>query len=89
MQKYTELDNRGVRERSITEIIPENVVDCKKLMKFQEVRRPDGLKGYLAIAEGRMLVLMHIGKKVKYFPCSRKHGKDIYWFSLKLAEGTR
>jgi two-component system, OmpR family, sensor histidine kinase VicK len=54
-QKYIELYKRGVRQRSITEIIPENVVDCKKLMEFQEVRHLDGLKGYLAIADGRIL----------------------------------
>jgi two-component system sensor histidine kinase VicK len=55
MQKYIELHNRGVRQRSITEITKENIIDCKKLMKFQELRHLDGLKGYLAIADGRML----------------------------------
>jgi hypothetical protein len=55
MQKYIELHKRGVRQRVITEIIPENVVDCKKLRKFQEVRHLDGLKGYLAISDGKWL----------------------------------
>ena len=53
MQKYIELHKRGVRQRVITEITPENVVDCKKLMKFQELRHLDGLKGYLAIMDER------------------------------------
>ena len=54
MQKYIELHDRGVRQRSITEITRENVIACKKLMKFQELRHLDGLKGYLSIADGRM-----------------------------------
>jgi two-component system, OmpR family, sensor histidine kinase VicK len=55
MQKYIELHHRGVRQRSITEITGENVIACKKLMEFQELRHLDGLKGYLAIADGRIL----------------------------------
>lgn len=55
MQKYIELHDRGVRQRSITEITRENVIACKKLMKFQELRHLDGLKGYLSIVDGRML----------------------------------
>jgi two-component system sensor histidine kinase VicK len=55
MQKYIELHNRGVKQRSITEITGENVISCKKLMEFQELRHLDGLKGYLAIADGRIL----------------------------------
>ena len=51
MQKYIELHNRGVRQRAITEITPENIVHCKQLMKFQELRHLDGLKGYLSIAD--------------------------------------
>jgi hypothetical protein len=30
MQKYIELHNRGVRQRVITEITPENIIHCKK-----------------------------------------------------------
>lgn len=55
MQKYIELHNRGVRQRHITEITPENITDCKKLMKFQELRHLDGLKGYLSILDGKVL----------------------------------
>jgi two-component system sensor histidine kinase VicK len=54
MQKYIELHNRGVRQRHITEITPENITDCKKLMKFQELRHLDGLKGYLSILDGKV-----------------------------------
>ncbi len=68
MQKYIELHNKGVRQRSITEIVPENIVDCKKLMKFQELRHLDGLKGYLAIADGRMLSSHAFGQEDKVLP---------------------
>jgi hypothetical protein len=50
-----ELHFRGVRQRHITEITPENIEDCKKLMKFQELRHLDELKGYLGIADGKLL----------------------------------
>jgi two-component system sensor histidine kinase VicK len=55
MRKYIELHKGGVRQRSITEITSENIADCKKLMKFQELRHLDGLKGYLSIADGRIV----------------------------------
>ncbi|HEV3433009.1 MAG TPA: hypothetical protein VG098_03350, partial [Nitrososphaera sp.] len=55
MQKYIELHKRGVRQRTITEITPENIVHCKQLMKFQELRHLDGLKGYLSIADERIV----------------------------------
>ena len=55
MQKYIELHKRGVRQRHIVEITDENVADCKKLMKFQELRHLDGLKGYLSILDGKVL----------------------------------
>ncbi len=55
MQKYIELHNRGVRQRHIVEITPENIIHCKELMKFQELRHLDGLKGYLSILDGKVL----------------------------------
>jgi nitrogen-specific signal transduction histidine kinase len=53
-QMYVDLHNRGVRERCITEITNENIHYCKELMKFQEVRHLDGLKGYFSIADGML-----------------------------------
>jgi two-component system sensor histidine kinase VicK len=55
MQMYIELHNKGVRQRHIVEITKENIADCKKLMKFQELRHLDGLKGYLSILDGKVL----------------------------------
>src|SRR5687767_12828255 len=52
LEKYIELHGRGVKQRVITEITKENIVHCKKLMRFQELRHLDGLKGYLGIADG-------------------------------------
>jgi sugar-specific transcriptional regulator TrmB len=68
MQKYIQLQNRGVRQRVITEITPENIAHCKKLMKFQEVRHLDGLKGYLAITDGRYLSSHAYGQEGKVLP---------------------
>jgi hypothetical protein len=51
---YIDLNNRGVRQRNITEITKENIIQCKELMKFQELRHLDGLKGFLGIVDGRM-----------------------------------
>ncbi len=68
MQKYIELHERGVRQRTITEITRENVIACKKLMEFQEVRHLDGLKGYLSIADGRTLSSHAFGLEGKVLP---------------------
>jgi two-component system, OmpR family, sensor histidine kinase VicK len=68
MQKYIDLHNRGVRQRVITEITPENIAHCKKLMKFQELRHLDGLKGYLAITDGRYLSSHAYGQEGKVLP---------------------
>jgi two-component system, OmpR family, sensor histidine kinase VicK len=67
-QKYIELHERGVRQRQITEITKENIIHCKKLMKFQELRHLDGLKGYLSIADGRVLSSHAFGVEGKTLP---------------------
>ena len=53
-QMYIDLNKRGVRQRNITEVTKENIIQCKELMKFQELRHLDGLKGFLGIVDGRM-----------------------------------
>jgi two-component system, OmpR family, sensor histidine kinase VicK len=68
IQKYIELHDRGVRQRLITEITRENIIHCKKLMKFQELRHLDGLKGYLSIADGRTLSSHAFGLEGKVLP---------------------
>jgi two-component system, OmpR family, sensor histidine kinase VicK len=89
MRKYIELHDRGVRQRSITEITRENVIACKKLMKFQELRHLDGLKGYLSIADGRMLSthafrgehgLPHaVGSSVRIFVEQQQYFFETLW----------
>ena len=66
-QMYIDLYNRGVRQRNITEITKENIIQCKELMKNQGLRHLDGLKGFLGIVDGRMLTSVHMGKKAKHF----------------------
>jgi two-component system, OmpR family, sensor histidine kinase VicK len=62
---YIDLNNRGVRQRNITEITKENIIQCKELMKFQELRHLDGLKGFLGIVDGRMLTSHAYGQESK------------------------
>ena len=68
MQKYIELRNRGVRQRHIIEITRENITDCKKLMKFQELRHLDGRKGYLSILDGTLLGSHAYGQERQLLP---------------------
>ena len=44
-QAYTDLKNRGIRIRFITEITAENISYCKEVMNFAELRHLDGLMG--------------------------------------------
>jgi two-component system sensor histidine kinase VicK len=64
-QMYIDLDNRGVRQRNITEITKKNILQCKELMKFQELRHLDGLKGFLGIVDGRLLTSHAYGQESK------------------------
>src|SRR5919106_394601 len=68
LQKYIELHRRGVKQRVITEITKENIMHCKKLMKFQELRHLDGLKGYFSIADGRLIAHSAFGQESKILP---------------------
>jgi hypothetical protein len=68
LQKYIELHRRGVKQRVITEITKENIMHCKKLMKFQELRHLDGLKGYFSIADGRLIAHSAFGQEGKILP---------------------
>jgi hypothetical protein len=68
LQKYIELHTRGVKQRVITEITKENIMHCKKLMKFQELRHLDGLKGYFSIADGRLIAHSAFGQESKILP---------------------
>ena len=47
------LNERGGKIRLITEITKENIDFCKELMKTDEIRHLDGIKGHFAIADGK------------------------------------
>jgi two-component system sensor histidine kinase VicK len=64
-QMYIDLNNRGVRQRNITEITKENIIQCKELLKFQELRHLDGVKGFLGIVDGRLLTSHAYGQESK------------------------
>jgi two-component system, OmpR family, sensor histidine kinase VicK len=68
LQKYIELHRRGVKQRVITEITNENIMHCRELMKFQELRHLDGLKGYFSIADGRLIAHSAFGQESKILP---------------------
>ena len=51
-KEYSELKNRGIRLRFITEITKDNISYCKVLMKVTELRHLDGIKGNFGITDG-------------------------------------
>jgi two-component system, OmpR family, sensor histidine kinase VicK len=67
-QKHIEMHNRGVRQRLITEITKENIIHCKKLMRYQELRHLDGLIGYLSVLDGRLVTSTAYGEESKILP---------------------
>jgi two-component system sensor histidine kinase VicK len=53
LRAITELSERGVRHRFVTEITKENVEHCKELAKYVELRHLDGVKGNFGIVDGK------------------------------------
>ncbi len=49
----TELVDRGIKVRLVTEITKENINYCKEIMKFSEVRHLEGVKGNFGIIDER------------------------------------
>jgi two-component system sensor histidine kinase VicK len=49
----TELVDRGVKVRLVTEITKENINYCKEIMKFSEIRHLEGVKGNFGIIDER------------------------------------
>jgi two-component system sensor histidine kinase VicK len=50
---YHDLHFRGVRIRWITDIIKDNIIYCREVMKIAELRHLDGLKGGFVISDGK------------------------------------
>ena len=48
---YIDFKQRGVKIRFITEITKDNIHYCKEIMKFEELRHMDGVKGNMAVSE--------------------------------------
>jgi two-component system, OmpR family, sensor histidine kinase VicK len=53
LRTITELSERGIRHRFVTEITKENVEHCKQLAKYVELRHLDEVKGNFSIADGK------------------------------------
>ena len=67
-QKHIEMHNRGVRQRIVVEITKENIIHCKKLMQYQELRHLDGLIGYLSVLDGRLVTSTAYAEESKMLP---------------------
>ena len=67
-QKHIELYDKGVRERVVVEITKENIMHCKKLMPYQELRHLDGLKGFLSILDGKLVTTTVYEEEGKILP---------------------
>ncbi len=54
IQVMTQLNNRGVKQRYITEITEGNIKYCKELAKYVEIRHLDHVQGTLGIIDGKI-----------------------------------
>ena len=68
LEKYVEASQRGVKIRQITEITKNNILDCKKLMEWMELRHLDGLHGYFVVVDGKEFYSHAYGQEGKSFP---------------------
>jgi two-component system, OmpR family, sensor histidine kinase VicK len=68
LERYIEASKRGVRIRQITEITKNNILDCKKLMDWMELRHLDGLHGYFVVVDGKQFNSHAYGEEGKSFP---------------------
>ena len=51
--ELVKLRKRGIRMRLVTEITPENLVYCKKLMEIGEIRHLDGVRSNFGVGDGK------------------------------------
>jgi hypothetical protein len=59
------LKEKGVKIRGVTEITPDNVSYCKKLMEVCELRHLDGVRTNFAIADGKQALLHGVSQELK------------------------
>lgn len=53
---------RGVRIRFITEVTPENIENCRKVMQYADLRHLDGIKGHFGASESAYLATTTIAE---------------------------
>lgn len=51
--ELVKLRKRGIQMRLVTEITPENLVYCKKLMEIAEIRHLDGVRSNFGVGDGK------------------------------------
>jgi hypothetical protein len=57
---FLQMKERGIRLRLITEMTKENLVDCKEIMKFLELRHLDGAIGNFGIGDRREIRMIEV-----------------------------
>ena len=79
---YFELSKKGVEIRWITDIKPENISSCKKIMKIAELRHLDGVKGGFVVADEKVYVataMLQLEKPVTSNSKEHIHKLKIIW----------
>lgn len=65
---YIAVHKRGARIRLITEIISDNIVQCKEFMKFAEVRHLDKVRGNFSVSDTKWYTASAVTEKDKAPP---------------------
>lgn len=94
---YADIKARGCGLRLITEISKDNVLYCKELAKYVELRHFDGIKGNLGIVDGisygatarseeRQFPTEYIYSTVRSFVEQQQYFFDMLWNKATPAE---
>jgi two-component system, OmpR family, sensor histidine kinase VicK len=57
------LKKRGVKMRWVTEVTPDNISYCKKMMEVGELRHLDGIRTNFGIADGKQILLHGVSQE--------------------------
>jgi hypothetical protein len=63
-----DLVTRGVKYRYITEITKDNLLYCKELAKYVELRHLDGIRGNFAVNESEYIATAFVEEEAKPVP---------------------
>jgi hypothetical protein len=69
-QGYIDAKGRGVRIRYVTQITKGNLVHCKELTKYVQLRHLDSVKASFAVSESEFVAGIRSGKTLDRLVCS-------------------